>query len=173
MTTAFAILCPSGYFAHPHCFFTSILYLLEGDRRAAKGTNNIKMRCLSCWKTIDDRVAVYTKSCQHVFCTTCSDAAFKKDLSCPLCDTVLPKSGTAQMIIKPDEAAISNAASTMFGFEPQQMCETFQMAVHFWTAQKQNESIKHAQNTANLRAKLEEAHAQNAKLLKVRHFSVR
>lgn len=132
------------------------------------------MRCLKCWKTIDGHVAVYTKSCHHVFCIDCSDTAFKSDLSCPLCDTVLTKDGFAKMVVKPDETGVSNSASTMFGFEPTQICETFQKAVQFWAAQKHNEGIKHAQDTANLRSKLDEYQTQNANLLKVRsHTKVR
>lgn len=126
------------------------------------------MRCLKCWKSIDGPTAVYTKSCQHVFCMKCSEAAFKKDLSCPLCDTVLTKDGTAKMVVKPDETCVSNSASTMFGFEPQQMCETFQKAVQFWATQKHNEGIKHNEDMANLRKKLNDAQMQNANLLKVR-----
>lgn len=100
----------------------------------------------------------------------CSEKAFKKDLACPLCDTVLAKDGFGEMVVNPDDNDMRKAGASIFGFEPDDMCQVLQIGLDFWTKQKHNEIVKHSKDMKMVHDKLEEADAQNAKLLKVRHL---
>lgn len=105
---------------------------------------------------------------------SCGDKAFKKELSCPLCDTVLAKDGVAEITLQPDENDLTEAAANVFGFDPQQMCRVLQLGLDFWAKQKNNETLKHIHDMKVMKKKLEDADAHNAKLMKVsrmRHAS--
>lgn len=163
------------------------------------------MRCLKCWKDIDGEIALFTKSCQHVFCAyfafventgtnncmltffflafpcppvlclsrstkgeTCSEKAFKKELSCPLCDTVLAKDGIGQIVVRPDDTQIRRMGSKLFGLEPEKLCQVLQLGLDFWAKQKQNEAVQHVQQVSGLKKELQEAASQIQKLSRVR-----
>lgn len=99
---------------------------------------------------------------------SCGDDAFKKELSCPLCDTVLPKDGVSVIALKPDAAEIKKVSSKVFGFEPHEMCEVLQIGLKFWANQRQNESLKKAQDIRGWKKRVEESEAQVRKLSTVR-----
>lgn len=97
----------------------------------------------------------------------CSEISFKKELSCPFCDTVLAKDGVGKIVLKPDDTHIKKTSATMFGFEPEKLCETLQLGLEFWAKQKQNETIQHVQELRRLKKRSEEAEANAQKLSKV------
>lgn len=97
----------------------------------------------------------------------CSSTAFKKELSCPLCDTVLPKDGIGAVTLLPDANEIGKAGSKTFGFEPEQMCEVLKLGLDFWVKQKENESLLHARELKGVQKRMAELEEQNARLSRV------
>lgn len=100
----------------------------------------------------------------------CSEKSFKKELSCPFCDTVLAKDGVGEIVLKPDDAYVKKTSTKMFGFEPERLCETLQLGLEFWAKQKQNETIQHVQELKRMKKRVEEAESNAHKLSKVLYF---
>lgn len=97
----------------------------------------------------------------------CSENAFKKELACPLCDTVLAKDGIGQIIVRPNNTQIMRMATKLFGLEPDVLCKVMQLGLDFWAKQKRNETVQHVQQVSKLKKELQEAESQINKLSKV------
>lgn len=97
----------------------------------------------------------------------CSDKAFSEQLSCPLCDNVLPKDGIAQVNLNPTKEDLTTIAAETFGFETRDMLQVLQLNLDFWALQKNNDSLKYAHDANAMKQKLDHVNKQHSKLVKV------
>lgn len=127
------------------------------------------MLCMSCWKEIRDDTAVYTKSCKHVFCQSCSDKAFTSSSSaCPRCGNLLPrKEGTATLTLHPSDSHVARIAAQAFGFAPRDLCAVLQKALDFSAQQAANDALKYVHQVSALKQKLEHLAKEHTKVVKV------
>lgn len=98
----------------------------------------------------------------------CSSKKFKEELTCPLCDTVLPKDGVGELNLRPDKAAIQKASLPAFGMQPKQLCEILQNGLEFWAEQQKNENIMYMQAQEKFQQDLQKEKTLNRRLTTVR-----
>lgn len=91
----------------------------------------------------------------------------EEELLCPKCDTVLPKDGTAEINLRPDNQTIEKVSEAGFGLNPKQLCQILQNGLEFWAHQQNNESLMEIQSLSQVQRELEEEKARSREIMMV------
>lgn len=95
---------------------------------------------------------------------SCASEKFHEELVCPVCETVLPKDGTCEFTLRPDNQTIERVSEPGFGLEPKLLCQILQNGLEFWAQQRRNENLMQMKSHSRVHSELDEEKALNRKI---------